>query len=163
MRIRTSFQRISRMTTNDPHHPVRASSPDIARGRIIPVEAPLPGAFLLSTGNGCLYREAAHLLSALQHYGLSGRRKNHMAKKPKIEHSELAGEFTDDGVTVLVDIHRTAGSQEDWVMEVISQDDGLTTWEEKFATDREAFDEFLATVERDGIRTFLEDADPQIH
>lgn len=86
-----------------------------------------------------------------------------MAKKPKIEHSELAGEFTDDGVTVLVDIHRTAGSQEDWVMEVISQDDGLTTWEEKFATDREAFDEFLATVERDGIRTFLEDADPQIH
>lgn len=86
-----------------------------------------------------------------------------MAKEPQSEHSELAGEFTDDGVTVLVDIFRPAGSQSDWVMEVVNQDDGLTSWEEKFATDREAFDEFLATVEREGIRTFLEDSDPQIH
>lgn len=86
-----------------------------------------------------------------------------MAKKPKLEHSEFAGEFTDDGVTVLVDIFRPADTQVDWSMEVVDQDDGLTVWEEKFATDREAFDEFLATVERDGIRTFLDDADPQVH
>lgn len=44
-----------------------------------------------------------------------------MTKKQKIEHSELAGEFTDDGVTVLVDIFRTAGSNEDWTMEVVTQ------------------------------------------
>jgi hypothetical protein len=87
-----------------------------------------------------------------------------MAKKPpKNEHSEFSGEFTDDGVTVLVDIFRPEGTQGDWAMEVIDQDDGLTVWEEAFATDREAFDEFLATVERDGIRTFLDDADPQVH
>ncbi len=86
-----------------------------------------------------------------------------MAKKPKLEHSELSGEFTDDGVTVLVDIFRPAGSQGDWKMEVIDQEDGLTTWDEPFATDLDAFDEFLATVERDGIRTFLEDVDPSVH
>jgi hypothetical protein len=86
-----------------------------------------------------------------------------MAKKPKIEHSELSGEFTDDGVTVLVDIFRPDGTQGDWKMEVIDQDEGLTVWEEPFATDRDAFDEFLATVERDGIRTFLEDIDPSVH
>lgn len=85
------------------------------------------------------------------------------AKEPKLEHSELAGEFTDDGITVLVDIFRPEGSQEDWKMEVIDQDEGLTVWEEAFATDRDAFDEFLATVERDGIRTFLDEADPQVH
>jgi hypothetical protein len=87
-----------------------------------------------------------------------------MAKKePKKEHSEFSGEFTDDGVTVLVDIFRTAGTNEDWTMEVIDQDEGLTRWDEPFATDRDAFDEFLATVERDGIRTFLDDVEPPLH
>lgn len=91
-----------------------------------------------------------------------------MAKKPqeqKIEHSELAGEFSEDGVTVLVDISRPAGTQNDWVLEVITEDDDVTTWEEPFATDREAFDEFLATVEEDGIRSFFgeDDPEPSIH
>lgn len=78
---------------------------------------------------------------------------------PEIEHSELAGEFTDDDVTVLVDIYRPAGSKGDWIMEVITEEEDVTSWEEPFATDREAFDEFLATVERDGIRTFFGDDD----
>jgi len=89
-----------------------------------------------------------------------------MAKKvneAKLEHSEFSGEFTDDGVTVTIAIFRREGSQVDWKMEVIDQDDGRTVWEEGFGTDRDAFDEFLATVERDGIRTFLDDADPQVH
>lgn len=86
-----------------------------------------------------------------------------MAKKQKLEHSEFSGEFTQDGVTVLVDIFRPAGSNGDWTMEVITQDEDLVQWEERFPTDREAFDEFLATVERDGIGTFLEEADPTVH
>ncbi|OWV70414.1 hypothetical protein ATY77_16745 [Rhizobium sp. R634] len=86
-----------------------------------------------------------------------------MAKKQKIEHSELAGEFTEDGVTVLVDIFRTSGSNEDWTMEVVTQAEDLIRWDEPFATDREAFDEFLAVVARDGIRSFLEDEEPSVH
>lgn len=88
-----------------------------------------------------------------------------MAKKEKLEHSDFAGEFTDDDVTVLVDIFRKQGSSDGWTMEVIDQDEGLTVWEEPFATDKEAFEEFLATVERDGIRSFLEEpeADPSVH
>lgn len=84
-----------------------------------------------------------------------------MAKKQKLEHSDFAGEFTDDGVTVLVDIFRPAGSEGGWTMEVIDQDEGLTVWEEPFPTDKDAFEEFLATVERDGIRSFLEDPEPE--
>jgi hypothetical protein len=65
---------------------------------------------------------------------------------------------------VLVDIFRPAGTNGDWKMEVVTQDDDLIEWEEGFETDRDAFDEFLATVERDGIRTFLDDADePSVH
>ncbi|MDV4178370.1 hypothetical protein R1521_07615 [Rhizobium brockwellii] len=86
-----------------------------------------------------------------------------MAKKEKLEHSELAGEFTDNGITVLVDIFRTSGSNEDWTMEVVTQAEDLIRWDEPFATDRDAFDEFLAVVARDGIRSFLEDEEPSVH
>lgn len=86
-----------------------------------------------------------------------------MAKKEKLEHSELAGEFTDDGITVLVDIFRTSGSNEDWTMEVVTQTEDLIRWDEPFATDRDAFDEFLAVIARDGIRSFLEDEEPSVH
>ncbi|PDS43140.1 hypothetical protein CO662_16555 [Rhizobium anhuiense] len=86
-----------------------------------------------------------------------------MAKKEKLEHSELAGEFTDDGITVLVDIFRTSGSNEDWTMEVVTQAEDLIRWDEPFATDREAFDEFLAVVAKDGIRSFLEDEELSVH
>ena len=82
-----------------------------------------------------------------------------MTKKTKLEHSELSGEFTEDGVTVLVDISRPAGTQNDWKLEVITQNEDLFEWDELFATDREAFDEFLATIARDGIHSFLEEDD----
>lgn len=81
-------------------------------------------------------------------------------QEPKMEHSELSGEFTEDGVTVLVDIFREAGTQGDWTLEVITEDEDLTTWEEPFPTDREAFDEFLATVAEDGIRSFFGEDEP---
>ena len=86
-----------------------------------------------------------------------------MTKKQKFEHSELAGEFTDDGITVLVDIFRPSGSNEDWTMEVVTQSEDLIQWDEPFATDRDAFDEFLAVVAKDGIRSFLEDEEPSTH
>ena len=86
-----------------------------------------------------------------------------MSKKPKLEHSEFSGEFEDDGVTVLVDIYRPAGTQNDWRMDVVSEEDDVTSWEEAFTTDKDAWEEFLATVEKDGIRTFLESDDPAVH
>jgi hypothetical protein len=87
-----------------------------------------------------------------------------MPKQLKLEHSEFAGEFEDDGVTVLVDIYRETGTNADWTLEVISQTEVVTTWEDKFATDRDAWEEFLATAERDGLKSFLEDDDePNLH
>lgn len=79
--------------------------------------------------------------------------------EPEYEHSGYAGEFTAEGVTVLVDIFRPLGSTGPWSMEVIDQEEGLTVWEDPFPTDKDAFEEFLATVERDGMAAFLEDPD----
>ncbi|MCJ8519234.1 hypothetical protein ABID21_002040 [Pseudorhizobium tarimense] len=84
-----------------------------------------------------------------------------MAKEPKLEHSDFSGEFEDDGITVLVDIHRPAGSEDGWTLEVISQEDDVTTWEDTFETDKDAWEEFLATTERDGIRSFFGEEDEE--
>ncbi|MEN0119345.1 MAG: hypothetical protein AAGD15_21730 [Agrobacterium cavarae] len=86
-----------------------------------------------------------------------------MSKKQKLEHSEFSGEFEDDGITVLVDIFRPAGTQQDWQLEVISEEDDVTTWDEPFATDKDAWEEFLASCERDGIRSFVGDDEPAVH
>jgi hypothetical protein len=87
-----------------------------------------------------------------------------MTKKQKMEHSEFAGEFEDDGITVLVDIFRAEGTQGDWTLEVISEQDDVTTWDEPFATDKDAWEEFLATCEKDGIRSFLDgEEEPSVH
>jgi hypothetical protein len=99
----------------------------------------------------------------LSHQDDSAGTQATMAKEPTLEHSEFSGEFEDDGVTVLVDIFRPAGTQVDWQMEVVSQDDDVTSWDEPFATDRDAWEEFLATVERDGIRSFLEEPPASTH
>ncbi|CZT33733.1 hypothetical protein [Rhizobium sp. 9140] len=80
--------------------------------------------------------------------------------EPEMEYSELSGEFTEDGVTVLVDISRPAGTNLDWQMLVLTQEEDVTEWEDPFPTDREAFDEFLATVAREGIRSFFGDDEP---
>lgn len=87
-----------------------------------------------------------------------------MTKEPKLEHSQFSGEFTEDSITVLVDIFRPAGTQQDWKLEVVTEKDELFEWDAPFATDRDAFDEFLATVARDGIQSFLDDEDvPTTH
>lgn len=77
--------------------------------------------------------------------------------EPQHEISDYSGEFTEDGVTVLLDIFRIEGSTGGWTLQVIDQDDGMTIWEEPFETEKAAFEEFLATIERDGIRSFLDD------
>lgn len=87
--------------------------------------------------------------------------KSKPSKEPALEHSEFSGEFEDEDITVLVDIFRNAGTNEDWTLEVISQTEVVTTWEDGFATDKDAWEEFLATAERDGLKSFLEEGEDE--
>jgi hypothetical protein len=72
------------------------------------------------------------------------------------EHSTLSGEFTRDGVTVEVEIYRTAGSEELWRLEVVSISGGCTRWHQRFATEQEAFEAFIAMADADGIASFTQ-------
>lgn len=75
------------------------------------------------------------------------------ANDPAMEFSPLSGEVTQDGITVDVAIYRMAGA-EGWILEVMDEDDTSTLWDEPFATEREALEEFQRTMAEEGIGVF---------
>lgn len=86
-----------------------------------------------------------------------------MAKEPTMERSEFSGEYEDDGIVVIVDIFRPFGSEGPWHMEVRTEAEDVTEWEEPFESEEDAWLEFVETVQAEGIRTFLDEAVPSVH
>ena len=74
---------------------------------------------------------------------------------PEIILSPLCREISADGTSVQVDIYRLT-DRDGWQLEVIDETNASTVWDELFATDKAALDEALRTIEKDGIRSFLE-------
>ncbi|MCJ2060123.1 hypothetical protein MKL09_26780 [Methylobacterium sp. J-048] len=72
----------------------------------------------------------------------------------EFEHSPLSGSFSRDGETVDVEIYRFAGTQDPWQLAVIHMSSGSTEWQERFATEQDAYCAFAEAVERDGIASF---------
>ncbi len=67
--------------------------------------------------------------------------------------SPLSGEFKQDGILVEVFIYR--GEEDDlWVLEVVDQANNSYVWDEHFATDQLAMNEFLASVKKDGMKQY---------
>jgi len=76
---------------------------------------------------------------------------------PEIEESPLSGIVTRDGVSIHVEIYRLVEGDESWTLEVVNYEGGSTVWDDRFATDKEAYAEFYRVLETDGIESFLED------
>jgi hypothetical protein len=76
---------------------------------------------------------------------------------PEIEESPLSGIVSREGMTVRVEIYRLVEGDESWTLEVIDHEGGSTVWDDRFATDQDAYDEFYRTLETDGIGSFLGD------
>lgn len=76
---------------------------------------------------------------------------------PQIDESPLCGIVTRDGVSIHVEIYRLVEGDESWTLEVVNYEGGSTVWEDRFATDKEAYAEFYRVLETDGIESFLED------
>lgn len=80
-------------------------------------------------------------------------------KLPQIEHkqviySPLSRHFERDGFTVRVQIYRLA-DEPGWVLEVEDEENASTVWDEPFPTDEAAWEEFLRTIQKEGVRSFL--------
>jgi len=69
--------------------------------------------------------------------------------------SPLCREIIEDGTKIQVDIYR-GEDESGWILEVIDEENASTVWDDPFDTDREALEEVMEVIERDGIRSFLE-------
>ncbi len=74
---------------------------------------------------------------------------------PEIEKLPGAPE-TRDGFTVRVEIYRLKEGDGGWSLEVVDYKGNSIVWDERFATDKDAYAEFYRTLEAEGIRSFLE-------
>jgi hypothetical protein len=81
---------------------------------------------------------------------------------PVIIMSPLCREISGDDTKIQVDIYR-GEDDSGWVLEVIDEENGSTVWDAPFNTDREALDEVMRVLEREGIRAFLENAPEMEH
>jgi hypothetical protein len=80
-----------------------------------------------------------------------------LSDDPELEYSSFCEEVSRDGTTVKLQIYRLKGSTEGWSLEVVDHKDRSTVWDDLFATDTEARDEFYRTLELEGIHSFSED------
>lgn len=74
--------------------------------------------------------------------------------EPKIIVSPLSQSFAKGGLTVDVQIYRIEGS-EGWTLEVVDDDSNSVVWTEPFASDQEAWDEFISGVKHLGLAALL--------
>lgn len=69
--------------------------------------------------------------------------------------SALSQQFTEDDITVQVDIYRLE-EEDGWTLEVIDEDDISFVYEDLFETDQEAWNAFLADVEEYGLADIID-------
>ena len=74
---------------------------------------------------------------------------------PEIVMSPLCREISGDDTRIQVDIYRGEDNP-GWILEVIDEENASTVWNDPFNTDREALDEVMEFIEKDGIRSYLE-------
>ncbi|MBB4570750.1 hypothetical protein [Rhizobium leucaenae] len=73
---------------------------------------------------------------------------------PHFEYSPLSRPFIADGISVIVEIFRPFGEDCGWNLQVVDEGLDITVWMDVFDTDVEAFEQFLQTVELEGIDSF---------
>ena len=72
----------------------------------------------------------------------------------KITWSNLSSRVTNDEHTIEVHIFR-GEDDPGWTLEVVDENDDSTIWEEKFATDLEAWKTFELALQDEGIDAFI--------
>ena len=74
---------------------------------------------------------------------------------PKLIDSKHNGVITRDGITVKVCIYRLEHTK--WTLEIVDMNGNSIVWGDEFETDDAAHDEFLRSVESEGLDGILRD------
>jgi uncharacterized protein len=80
----------------------------------------------------------------------------------KIITSQLSQKITRDGTTIEVLIYR-GEHDATWILEVVDSAGGSTVWDETFATEQDALNEVLRTIDDEGIACFILDPIEKLH
>ena len=78
-------------------------------------------------------------------------------REPNLITSSLSRHVTRDGITVELCIYRLETKSE-WLLEVVNSAGTSIVWDNQFPSDDAANEEFLRTVAKEGMATFLDDA-----
>jgi len=54
-----------------------------------------------------------------------------------------------------VEVHIYSSGKNDWILEVVDEENNSTVWDDPFATDEEAFQEFQRTLGEEGIESMI--------
>jgi hypothetical protein len=84
----------------------------------------------------------------------------HEEDEPEIEFSPLCREVSRGEITVIVQIYRLSGKNDQWTLEVVNEENTSTVWNEPFETDADAYKEFERTLAAEGIESFIADDPP---
>jgi hypothetical protein len=76
-----------------------------------------------------------------------------MTDEDDLIYSPLQRKFSSEGKTVKEQIYRLPDTG--WTLEVVDEFNNSTVWDNEFATDQEALNEFLAEVKEDGICSYI--------
>jgi len=71
----------------------------------------------------------------------------------ELVYSKHCQSVTRNGQTVKVEIY--SSGRNDWILEVVDEDNNSTTWDDPFDTDDEAFQEFECTLKKEGIESMV--------
>ena len=71
----------------------------------------------------------------------------------ELVYSKYCQSVTRNGQTVKVEIY--SSGKNDWILEVVDEDNNSTTWDDPFDTDDEAFQEFKRTLKEEGIESMV--------
>jgi len=68
-------------------------------------------------------------------------------------YSEHCQTVTRNGKTVKVEIY--SSGKNDWILEVVDEENNSTVWDDPFHTDEDAFREFQRTLKEEGIEAMI--------
>jgi hypothetical protein len=71
----------------------------------------------------------------------------------ELVYSKHCQSVTRNGQTVKVEIY--SSGRNDWILEVVDENNNSTTWDDPFDTDDEAFQEFERTLKEEGIESMV--------
>ena len=81
-----------------------------------------------------------------------------MNDDPKLTYSDHSGHYVVDGERLEVSIYKLDGDA-GWTLEVVNSNGTSIVWDDPFLEDQLALREFADTVEREGLKAFLDDDD----